>query len=220
MDDERAVGVAVTGGSDVHSPAEAPTTIPDYSTLPSAGPPPTPIGIAAVVAVKIVGLYCLVQALPFIYVIPSHLILLFSGDGYGVTDVIVNLLHPSLYLVAGVLLVRRATWVATRVLGFENPSDDPRPAAPGRRLQAIAFSVVGLWLVLAGLVELVRLFVQARYDAGDDDVIQSALYEPSSLAAAGAQLALGAWLFFGSKRLASFWHRFRMRPARPDLPAT
>jgi hypothetical protein len=32
-------------------------------------------------------------------------------------------------------------------------------------------------------------------------------------------LALGAWLFFGSKRLAAFWHRYRMRPAPPATDA-
>lgn len=60
----------------------------------------------------------------------------------------------------------------------------------------------------------------ARYYAmeNSDDVLQTVLDEPSGLAAAGAQLALGVWLFFGSKRLAAFWHRFRMR-SRSDSAA-
>ncbi|CAA9371709.1 MAG: hypothetical protein AVDCRST_MAG64-174 [uncultured Phycisphaerae bacterium] len=223
MDDDRPVGVADAAGERADGGNARPTVpmaIPDYSTLSPTGARPTPMGVVGVVAVKIVGLYCFVQALPFLYLIPMNLFLLFSRQGYSASDLALNLLHPTLYLAAGVLLVRWASWVATRVLGFEQPSeDDARPAAPGRRLQTIAFSVLGLWLVLGGLVELVRLFVQARYLPGPDDVIQSALEEPSELFAAFVRVGLGIWLFFGSKRLASFWRRFRMDPARADTPA-
>lgn len=199
----------------------ASVTIPDYSALPPARPSPTPMGVVAVVAVKIVGLYCLVQALPFLYLIPADAILLFRGPSFGAIDIIVNLLDPTLYLVAGILIIRRANWIATRVLGFEEPTaEEVRPRAPGRRLQAIAFSVLGVWFVIGGLTEAVRLFVQARTYAeySDSDVIQSVFDEPAPLVAAGVQLALGLCLFFGSRQLASFWHRFRMRagPARVD----
>ena len=194
-------------------------TIPDYSTLGPARPP-TPMGVVAVVAVKIVGLYCFVQALPLLYAVPAALILMFSGRGYDFVSGILNFLYPAVYLLAGVFLVRRATWVATRVLGFAEPAGDSEPRSPGRRLQAIAFSVVGIWLVIGGLVDAVDLFVQAHSDArlSGGDVIQTAFAEPSELVATAVQLALGVGLFFGSKRLADFWHRFRTPSAvrRPE----
>jgi hypothetical protein len=187
-------------------PVGGPATIPDYSTLRPARVP-TPMGALAVVAVKIVGLYCFVQALPLVYQIPSNVILLFTGNGVGTVDSVLFLLHPLLYVGAGVVLVRHATWVATRVLGFEEPPDDLRARAPGRLLQSIAFAVLGVWLTVEGLVEVVRLLVQARYYAVSTgtDVFQSVLEEPSSVAAAGTRLAIGVGLFVGSKRLARFW---------------
>ena len=187
--------------------------IPDYSTLRPARVP-TPMGAVAVVAVKIVGLYCFVQALPFIYLIPADLILMLSGGGHNAVDLLVNLLHPALYLVAGFLIVSRATWVATRVLGFEQPSEELRARAPGRVIQAVAFAVLGVWLVIEGLAEALRLLALARYHAvtTDSDVFKALFEEPMDVVAAAARLGLGVWLFFGSKRLARFWAGLR----KPD----
>jgi hypothetical protein len=203
--------------------ASAPATIPDYSTPARDRRAPTPMGGVAVVAVKLFGLYCLVQGLPLAYLIPADAYAMFRGPDFGIWEIAFNLMHPVVYIAAGVFLIYRADWVATRVLGFEPMSEaDParerqRGPGPGRTLQAIAFSVVGLWLVVAGLAEVVRLLVLARYNARytGDDAIKTALEEPSSLIGAGVQVALGAWIFFGSKRLAAFWHRFRMRDVPP-----
>lgn len=197
--------------------ADAPTaalaTIPDYSTLPPARVP-TPMGVVAVVAVKMVGLYCFVHALPLVYMVPADLILMTTGAGLGPVDAVVNLLHPVAYLALGIALVRGAAWVATRVLGFEEPSDPPRVRAPSRRVQAIAFSVVGLWFVATGLADVVWIFTQAHRDSRivGGDVIESAFEDPATLARVTTELGLGVWLFFGSKRLALFWHRLRMQP--------
>ena len=193
--------------------------IPDYSTLRPARVP-TPMGAVAVVAVKIVGLYCFVQALPLVYQIPSNVILLFTGGAYSMVDGLLNMLHPLLYVAAGFLLVRRATWVATRVLGFEEPSHALRDRSPGRLIQTIAFSVLGVWLAVEGLVETVRLLVQARYYAVSTggDVFQAMFEEPSEVAAAATRLCLGVWLFFGSKRLARFWSALR-KPNASHAPA-
>lgn len=205
-------------------PVAALATVPDYSTLPPARPS-TPMGVVAVVAVvavKLAGLYCFVEALPFVYLIPADLVLLFSGGDFGSPAIVVNLFHPTAYLLAGLLLVRRASWVATRVLGFEDPADYSRGHAPGQQLKAIAFSVVGVWLAVGGLVEAARVLVQAHSDAGitGDDLIQSALRDRASLTAVVLQLALGVWLFVGASRLAQYWHRFRNpQPVRQNEPS-
>ena len=217
MDD--ANETAAVEGAFVTPPVAVLAPVPDYSTLPPARPP-TPMGVVAVVAVKIVALYCVVQALPFIYIIPANLILLFSGRASAL-DIVLNMLDPAMYLLAGFVLVKHATWVATRVLGFEAPSDEPRAHAPGRRLQAVAFSVLGIWLVVEAAVEAVRLFVQARADASDidNDVVATGLRDPAAIAAVVLRLALGVALFFGARRLAHYWHRFRNpHPVRPDEP--
>lgn len=139
-----------------HRPPPA-TPIPDYSTLPHVRRAATPMGVVAVVAVKVVGLYCLVQGLPLAYLLPTDLYVMIAGPDRSLWDILFNLVHPVFYILAGLVLIRGAEWVATRVLGFEPTSEGDRvnPRGQGRALQAIAFSVAGVWFVVTGLTEIV-----------------------------------------------------------------
>ena len=202
------------------------TTAPPPAATPSSpetGERLASWGAAAVVAVKVAGLYCLLQALPIVYLLPAYVIAMSNVGGLAPADFTVGLLIPVVYLIAGFLLVMKANWVTTEVLGFADPHDVPPPPPPGEPwtagAQAIAFSVLGVWLAVTGVGELLGAAVEGLRDVrvyGEDVTRGASIVDWRVAIAAGVKIAAGFGLFFGGKRLAEFWRRARTGPA--DVP--
>jgi hypothetical protein len=71
----------------------------------------------------------------------------------------------------------------------------------------VAFTIIGLYLVVKGIpnliVQLTQLQIRANYSQSSE--ISQAAY----LIAPVVQIALGVWLFAGARGIAAFWERIR-----------
>ena len=151
------------------------------------------------IAVKLLGVYCIVLALPVV----SYAARIFQqvgtrGPGMGW---IVLLYSPYLiYAGAGAVLIRAGDWIAARLFGGGSMLTPLRGPA-GEYWQAMAFSIAGVMTLLHALpsaaMNLYYLAQSARNPRGDDLVLVL------------AEIITGLVLFLGSKGLARFWHKLR-----------
>ena len=192
--------------------------IPEYAREISVRPASVPWGVAAVVAVKVSGFVLLVGALPLLYLVPSYVFALGRTGWQYSGEYLLSLLGPALYLAVGAFLIWRAHWVATSVLGFSDAREEFAFRAPGRRFQALAFSVLGVWLAISGTGELAGVIARASITSkvyGNDLTRGDSLFAWADVSAPFVKLVAGVCLFLGAKRLAHYWHRFRMQPQGP-----
>jgi hypothetical protein len=182
---------------------------------------PLTTGSVAILAVRLLGVYCLIQGAPILYQLPALAFMISNVEWRQAIMYALVSLSPAIYLGVGVLLLARSRPIAMFVLGAR-PSAGPDEPAPsrvdGHALQSLAFAVVGVVLFVQGMSELVLLFASGFRDSeisGRD--IPSSIVQGNTprLLAAVVRGGAGAWLFFGAKRLASYWLRVRVNDAAP-----
>lgn len=165
----------------------------------------------AALALRLLGIYCLVESLQYIQGLAW---ILFgsvpSSDKLGV--LLQLLLGTGTLLAIALFLLLRADRVGRFVAGDE-PDQPVTQAWSMRQVQSIAFSAVGVYLLAVSLPNLCMLIVQAI----------SAYSATSSMAQAQAQVVMqqqwakviesllrtgmGLWLFLGAKGWTDLWHR-------------
>ena len=187
--------------------------------LPAAPPnEPLTIGNVAVLALRLLGIYCLLQAVPLVYELPVIIYMLPSvPQGRGLSYFFVAL-SPVINAAIGLILLTRTRPIALRLVGVAGrPLGDADAAGTelitARGVQAVAFSVVGVILFVQGAVELVQLVGRAFAESGltGRDVPSSVLNQSTpALVASGVRVAAGLWLFFRANRLSEHWHRRRL----------
>jgi hypothetical protein len=165
---------------------------------------------AAVLAVRILGLYLLVQSAT---AWGWFVALLFSwrsnSAGVGWNDAIPFAIIPSAaYGAIGVFLLAAARWLAARLLPEAHAHDGPALAV--RHAQAVALSIVGALLTTEALPNLARAAWAYYYTSTNAGSVVSTKGSSSpEVAQAVVQLVLGIWLFGGSKAIAAGWQRLR-----------
>jgi hypothetical protein len=173
----------------------------------------------AVVALRLLAIYILLQGAAGLgWAIVSLMEVLRYPRGFGLTS-LVGLLPTAICVAAGVVLWKVGPGVAARML--PRAAGDTEAATGSVPLQSIAFSVAGVLLVANAVPEFFYRLAATTHSIGDvysvsqrtDDFIR-ALTDPALRAVAGA------WLFFGSKRLAAYWHRLRQPEHRGGGDAT
>lgn len=165
-----------------------------------------------VVAVRIAGIYALVQAAAGIaWPIGYAISWMQSGRVMdGLLDTLMVSLPVIAYGFASFFLLTRAERIAAAILpkGAE-PATDRTITPAVVELQAAAFAVVGIALCLWALPEaLSAIWWHLKNSAGEVPVGATEYAAPDWITFA-IQAALGVWLFLGSKGLAAFWHRLR-----------
>jgi len=172
-------------------PAQVPLA---YESQPSLSSDAISIGS---IALKLVGLYCIVLALPVI----SYLGLFFQGRFSGFNDigmVVLSLTPYLLYVAAGVALMRWGDRLAHRLFA-RGPIVSPLQRPPGEYIQAVAFSVAGLVTILHSLPRLAYSIYQTRLlDLRREGIFVSL-----------GELALGLIVFLRAKGLSLLWHKIR-----------
>ena len=81
-----------------------------------------------------------------------------------------------------------------------------------KEIQAIAFSVLGLWVLTTSLPNLVQILtryvvIKANSELAIDD--KYTIYSISHSASLVLKIGLGLYLFLGSNGLVNLWHRFQ-----------
>ena len=151
------------------------------------------------IAVKLLGVYCIVLTLPVV----SYIGMIFQR-GYRVPGnlgwVALAFSPYIVYAAAAVALIRGGDRIALWLFSG-GPMIAPLRTTSGAYWQALALSIVGVMTVLHAFPNVVgELIVRSRYsntDAGNR-VIAPVL-----------ELAMGVGLFFGSRGLALLWHKLR-----------
>jgi hypothetical protein len=188
--------------------------IPEYARQIAARPPALPWGVVGVVAVKIGGFVLLLQGLPLLYLAPTYLVaFMASGRDLGL-EFLLTLFLPTVHFGLGLFLIWRAHWVAVVVLGFSDAREEFGFRSPGRRFQALAFSVLGVWVAIVGASELTGVIASSVWSARMGSPEMAGI-QWSDVVMPLVKLGAGVGLFFGAKRLAHYWHRFRMQPHGP-----
>jgi hypothetical protein len=171
------------------------------------GDTPVPLPGLAIVGVKLLGLYAIIQALPQLTLLP---LLIWDGvTPWSTAWVRLTFALPQVcYLVIGIVLMRKTDWVVTRVARI--PAGDEPSLSANEYVQGIAFSLVGVLLMtwgLAGVVGHLSRFAALQAQRGAGNVV-------ADLGVRGAveplvELVLGLYLFLRGRGLAALWHRMR-----------
>src|SRR5262245_40935495 len=156
---------------------------------------------AAVLAFKLLALWVLVGAIRDVLSVVQ--IVLDNPPDYWRRAALLPLISTLIWIGIGTSLWFRAASLCTRVFPEEDPWSAATPPATGEELRALAFSVVGLVLMVQALPELVGALI--HYIVNNDGWVfypSSDLIHGGVLAAAAAvRLVLGAGLFLGAPRL-------------------
>lgn len=163
----------------------------------------------ATIVVKLVGVYMILQGFPALIAIGQYG---FGGLGHismSMWGYFLGML--GFYIGIGALLLafgdRAAKWLLPRPDGSR--SAPPAPGSPVE-LQASAFAVAGVvivafWAVPGFIFDTWRYLFHNSPDAPPGQIVDVMPF----LVRHAMELALGTWLFYGSKRLSTYWHRLR-----------
>ena len=157
----------------------------------------------ATLALRLSGLYALLQMVMKLDMIPFYVSMTMqgfqSGSGMpGLLVVVIELIPLWLLGCVGCLLMTFAGGFARRLFPDMGDGDANTPVS-ARHIQAIAFSVVGVVLLVLALPQLARTvtILVCKHDR----------VRWSVLVAPGVRLCVGLVLFFGGAGLAAIWHR-------------
>lgn len=119
----------------------------------------------------------------------------------------------AVYAVVGYAIIRLAPRLSIWLFGNSANGLMARPVTSslGQSIQAIAFSVIGVWL-MAGALPDVAARVAFQFQSTNGSMRY--YFSSNNLAYPIARLVVGLALFLGSKALSRFWHRLR-DPAPP-----
>jgi hypothetical protein len=149
-------------------------------------------------AFKLLGLYCIVVGLPNFGLFLAYV--LTTGQWrWGWSDMTIALVYVTIYGGMAAVFLLGADWFSAKLFASRHPGE-PSKAMP-RDLQAIAFSVVGVLLIVWALPSLIFNLAE-NASRGTSLGLASALQHL-------AQCALGIGLFVGGNALARLWHRIR-----------
>src|SRR5688572_26563265 len=152
---------------------------PETLSYESPQTPLSGIGIGTI-ALQIVGVYCIVLAVPMVTMLASFAGL--SGGGVRSTLQLVFTMVPfAVYIVMGVLLIRFAPRLSTWLFrgSVAGVMTGPITAPAGKYLQAIAFSVVGVMTMIDAAPRVVSVIYFATMDLGGrQEESYSMLVEP------------------------------------------
>ena len=173
-------------------------------TLSYEAPPTAITGVGlGTIALQLVGVYCFVQVLPSITMIAAWFG--FSRSRYYGADALIAFIPVAFYVLMGVALIRFAPRISLWLFRDNAGGVMAGPVAPGtgQYIQAMAFSVAGVLLMVAAAPSILTLIWYALMDMGAQFPGFGALVEPAM------KFLFGLALFLQSKGLARLWHKIR-----------
>jgi hypothetical protein len=159
-----------------------------------------------ILAVRLFGLYLLVEALMYASYLPSVFWMPASGGARPLGWLIIYAGPFVVNAAAGMVLLTRTQWIVRRA--FPEFTANAALSATGRDIQAVAFSIVGVWLVATTIPAAARLATAW----GSASPSRSSMYSRDVMPEAvrlAIQLVAGVLLFFRAQGLSALWHRLR-----------
>jgi hypothetical protein len=188
----------------------------DPQTLAYETRPTTLSGVGiGTIALQLVGVYCITQALPLLTALLS--VIGFSG-GRSLPSprwqILFTFIMPAVYIASGVVLIRFAPRLGVRLFGdsIGGMMVGPINTQLGRYLQAIAFSVFGVVMMVSALPRLASIMWAVWMNTGSRFNAYGPMVEPI------IELLLGLALFLQARGLSMLWHKIRTTGAVLEPP--
>ncbi len=165
-----------------------------------------------ILACRILGIYAWLQfvsGIPYLVGLAGPFATEFPWSNEELFSQIVWALHPVLFFVAGLFLWKRAGVIAAWMVGYDIQDDQFEPDADPKRIEsselhAIAFSTLGLWLVLDTIPRAVTYGTQlVFFESGSQSLDARNFHVFATVLELGLRLGVGVWLVFGSRGLVS-----------------
>lgn len=167
----------------------------------------------AVLSSRMLSIYALISAFRELN-LPILIDLLFNANFSGplvVLVVITPFIPFALLLALGFFLWRNAGRIAGLMVGGGEPQS-PGPGPGGRDLQAIAFLVLGMFLLASSLPWLLQMAVRVILVYQENNIYRAEIMTTrfvSELAGLVLQAAAGLWLFLGSRGITGMLYSIR-----------
>jgi hypothetical protein len=168
----------------------------------------------AKLALQIIGIYTIVSAIPLIRAFINALGFPVEGPLMRLTLIISAIIPFFLLIVAGCYFIIKANSLSDMLISNENKIDS-NIAIKSIELQAIAFSIVGVVLMVLTIPKLFQLGVNiyALQKAADKFGAEPKLARDTISFGVSLliQFILGVLLFFSGNSIANLWHKFVKR---------
>ncbi|MGD0022342.1 MAG: hypothetical protein ABSC54_08575 [Smithellaceae bacterium] len=174
-------------------------------------------------SLKLIGIYSIIEAIPILQSLTGVFALrgsknVMESQPFNTDLLLIGILTSiGLLLLLGVCLITFSKALAKKIVE-ENETEDSSAELSAQNIQSIAFSVVGLIMVVIAIPHFVQLAanLQALKNAGSEFPKQSiSIGTWAYNIGLAAQFIIGILLFFGGKGLSSIWHFFqKTRPLK------
>ena len=158
---------------------------------------------------KFLGIYALIQAIPLFGQIIQLYTFAKDDPLFGIGIVLSTSIPFILMVTAAGVLLFYSNRIADRMIGTGNDEPETQNIS-AMELQTIAFSIVGLILMLMSFPKMMQIGynVYAMKSAGDERNVVEIIHRTWSFAlATGVQFVIGFILFIGSEIFSSLWRK-------------
>ena len=162
---------------------------------------------------KFLGIYTLLESIPLMGNIAQMYAFAYADQESGVFLILSTSIPFVAMVLSAIVFIVFSDKVATKMVGSEI-EENPGANLTSKEFQSIAFSIVGLCLLVLSLPKIVQIGwnISTVKSVGDERLIFDILRKTWSYAvAAGVQLVLGFFLFIGADLISTLWHVAKQR---------
>ena len=171
-------------------------------------------------SLKLAGIYCLIMSLSYLSFAIMSVVSFLRGQGFwdmltSITPFVLLLLSFTpvvLLLLFGAYLIFSKKLPSKMASSMIEGEEEQTTSFTFQDIQVLAFSIIGVWLLSSAIPTFIRPIVQiivmhSTSQRSGSVFINS--YIIPQIVAAVLKLALGIYLFSGSKGLAKLWQKFQ-----------
>jgi hypothetical protein len=158
---------------------------------------------------KFLGIYALIQAIPLFGQIFQMYAFAKDEPAFGIAIVLSTSIPFLLMVTTAIVLFLYSNRIAEKIIAAQKDGPTNNNIS-SRELQSIAFSIVGLVLLLMAFPKVVQIGwnIYSIKSIGDERTVAEILRKTWSFAlSTGVQFVIGAILFIGSELISSLWHK-------------
>jgi hypothetical protein len=147
-------------------------------------------------SLKLAGIYCILMALTYSSI---AMISIFSYRGQSFLVTLFSLMPFILFLASGIYLIF-STKIDAKLIPSIDQESKPSSLS-SHEIQSLAFSIIGVFVLVNAIPDFIQIIITVT-----SGINVSYL---SHIVAVLIKLALGIYLFLGSKGLSGLWHKLQ-----------
>jgi len=154
-------------------------------------------------SLKLAGIYCLILSISYLsFAIMSAV----SAWRQGFLYMLISIIPSVLLLLFGAYLIFSNKLPS--IMASSMIQEEKKTSFTFQDIQVLAFSIIGVWLISSAIPTFIQAILQITvlYSGSQQSV---PVYSISQIVASVLKLALGIYLFSGSKGLAKLWQKFQ-----------